>query len=654
MSFVRSVVAVLLCCIMGAPGFAQTPELTGSDHPFLGWLTADYRARPMPRVSFQDSGRIDRIMRAGIIYLSLRDAIALALENNLDIEYARFNPRLQEANLLRASAGQLLRNVSNNISSGQQSAGLGVLASTQLGSGGTQVTSAGGQGGVLSGLSVQLAGSAIPNLDPVYFVQGQFVHNTTIETATNITGTNFLVTQYNSAITGVQQGLLTGTTVQLYMVNQLGVTQNSPYNMFSPYNQSSLNLNITQNLLQGFRPSVNNRAIRVAKDQLRIGDLTFKNQVMATVANVVGLYWDLVADDDSLKVKQQTLALETKLYQDNKRKAELGAIAPFDVIQSEAEMKSAQQDVTTQQMQVLQQETILKAVLTRSGLDRPDIVTARIVPTDHFEVPAQEPVQPVQDLITQAMASRPDVQQSAIGLEDSRITTKGVRDALLPQLQAFVNLSNSGLAGQINAIPVPVQLPNGETQLVARTPADVNPFFLGGYGSVLNQLFSRNFPNYSVGISLNIPIRNRAARADLITDQLNYRQQQIQDKQLRNGIRQNVINAAVAVTQAHSAYDTSVEARKLQEQTSAGTRRKYDLGTATILDVVLTQRDTTTRELAEVQARNAYAHARVNLESALGTVLQDYNVDIDQAKTGMVGREPDLIPAVPPGTVPKR
>ena len=300
---------------------------------------------------------------------------------------------------------------------------------------------------MLSGLNVQLAGSAIPNLDPAFFINGQFVHNTSIQTATNITGTNFLVTQYKSSNAGIQQGFLTGTSLQIGMGNQFGVSQNSPFNMFSPYNQSSLSLSIQQNLLQGFRPSVNNRAIRVAKNQRHISDLTFKNQVMATVANIVTLYWDLVSDIEALKVKQQTLELDTKLYHDNKRRADLGAIAPIDIVQAEAEMKSAQQDVTNAETQVLQQETILKAVLTRSGLDRLEVASAHIVPTDHFDIPAQEAVQPIQDLIAEAMKNRPDVEQSSMGLEDARITTLGVKDAMLPQLTAFATTSNSGLAG---------------------------------------------------------------------------------------------------------------------------------------------------------------------------------------------------------------
>jgi outer membrane protein len=241
------------------------------------------------------------------------------------------------------------------------------------------------------------------------------------------------------------------------------------------------------------------------------------------------------------------------------------------------------------------------------------------------------------------MANRPDVEQSQIGLENSRITTLGVKDAMLPTLTAFASTSNSGLAGQVNTVALPA---TGTSQF---TSAGVNNYFLGGYGTVLGQIFGRNFPNYSAGISLNVTLRNRSTQADYITDQLNYRQQQIQDRQLHNNIKQNVINARTSLAQARSAWETAVEARNLQEQVLQGSRRKYELGTATILDVIIAQRDTTTRELSEVDARSQYIHARTNLENVLGTVLKDYDVSIDEAKTGVVARPPDMIPAVPPG-----
>ena len=646
MSTFRRVLAIFLCLVIAAPIFAQTPEIKGSSNTGTwSWLTHNYRPRQVPQISFEDSPRIERLMRAGSIYLSLRDAIALALENNLDIEVARLSPKLQDANVMRASAGALLRNVNTSISQGPSSASLGALAgANSLGS--TNAGGSGSTGGVLSGLNVQLAGSAIPNLDPTFFLNSQFNHQTQPLTNSFTTGTNFLVTSFKQANFGIQQGFLTGTNISVGMGNTLGYKQNAPSSDFNPVTQGSLSLSVTQNLLNGFGMAVNNRAIRIAKNQRHISDLTFKQQVMATVNSVVNLYWDLVSFNDSLKVKQQTLELNTKLYEDNKRRAELGALAEIDTVQAEAEMKSSQRDVTTSETQVLQQEMILKSVLTRSGMNNPAVVSARIVPTDHFDVPATDAILPTQDMVAEAFQKRPEIEQSQVGLEDARISMLGTKNNLLPSLSVFANLSNSGLAGQVNQVPVPITVGGQVVGFRTRTTSDVNPFFLGGYGSFLTQIFDRKFPNYSAGFQLNVPIRNRANQADLITYELNYRQQQIQDKQLQNNIKLNVINAQTALRQARAAYDTSVQARKLQEQTLNGERRKYELGTSSILNVVIVQRDTTTRELAEVEAKTQYIKARTAVDQVLGRTLDVYNIDIEEARQGVVKREPDIIPAI--------
>jgi outer membrane protein TolC len=358
-----------------------------------------------------------------------------------------------------------------------------------------------------------------------------------------------------------------------------------------------------------------------------------------------------------LKVKQRTLELNTQLYNDNKRRAELGALAEIDIIQAEAEMKTSQQDVVTEETQVLQQEAIVKSALTRSGFSNPAVVGARIVPTDHFNVPSQDAIQPTQDLVSEAFQKRPEIEQSQVGLEDARINMLGTKNNLLPSLSVFANLSNNGLAGSVNNLPLQTTVvctprvngwpANGVNVVtVVRNSTNVNGFFLGGYGTFLSQLFNRNFPNYSAGFQLNVPIRNRANQADLITDELNYRQSQIQDKQLQNNIKLNVINAQTALTQARAAYETAVQARKLQEQVLSGERRKYELGTSTILNVVIVQRDTTAREIAEVDARSQYIKSRTALDNVLGRTLEVQNVDIGEAQRGIVTREPDLIPAI--------
>jgi outer membrane protein len=310
-------------------------------------------------------------------------------------------------------------------------------------------------------------------------------------------------------------------------------------------------------------------------------------------------------------------------------------------------MKAAEQDVIAQQSQVEQQEMILKNYLTRNGLDNPLVAAARIVPTDHIEVPAQEPVMPVQDMEAEALLNRPEVEQNGITLENARLDLKGVKNNLLPTLSATASFSNAGQGGSISTIPQPFVNANGGVSYRQLTPADVNQFLIGGYGTVMSQIFSRNFPNYSVGFQLTVPLRNRANQADLITNELSYRQAQIQDKELRNNIRLNVLNAVTALRNARAAWETSVVARKLYDETTTGARRKYELGTATILDVVIAQRDDTARQLAEQDALNQYQRARTNLDQTLGRTLDDYNVNLDEAKHGVVSREPDLIPPAP-------
>jgi outer membrane protein TolC len=642
---VQPIVALLVCALVALPGFGQTESFAKDpSRGALAGATRPFRARTVGVVSFADSPRIDKLMRAGSIYLSLRDAIALALENNLDIESVRYTPKLEESNLLRASAGQLLRNFSTTITQAPSSASLSVLAgNSQVNSVGTTSASGSSNSGVLSGVSVTLAGSTIPNTDPYAYVAGGAYHATSIETSTAYTGTNFLVQQYKNLVYGVQQGFWTGTTVSLGLSSTLGASQNSPLAQYNPIDTAVASLTITQNLLNGFGLAVNKRAFHEAQNNLRVGDLAFKTQVITTVAGVANLYWDLVTYNDELKVSQQTLQLDTQLYEDNKKRAELGAIAPIDIIQAEADMKAAQQDVVQRESQVLQQEMTLKNYITRGGMDAPAIAVARIIPTDHIDVPAQEKVIPWQDLVAEAIAHRPEIEQNQIALENLRLELLGTRNALLPTLSVSATLANSGQAGSMNSNGV-VATGNGYRPL---TQADLNPFLIGGYGTALSQVFDRNFPNYNISFSLTMPLRNRSAQADHITAELNYRQSEIQDHQLHSSIKLAVMNNWTALRNARAAYETSVVARKLQDETLAGTRRKYELGTSTILDVVIAQRDDTTRRLSEADALSQLQHARTNMDAALGRILDVYDVSLDEAVKGQVGREPDLTVVTP-------
>jgi outer membrane protein len=634
-------ITVFFCILV--VGAAQTPEIKtyGGTGRFSGFLKR-YLPSYQPQTDFSNSGRIESLMRAGNIYLSLADAIALALENNLDIEIHRYDRRQAETDQLRASAGALLRFQSNSIRAGFSSASSGVLGGA-LGTIGGGGGGGGSQSGILSGFTIQAAGSNIPNLEPLAFVSYGSTHQTRPLTSSFTTGTNYLVSAARTLDYGIQKSFLTGTQVSFDWVQQR-LFQNAPLNDFNPSLSGSLQLSIRQPLLQGFGYATNKRAITIAKNNLTVADLNFREQVMATVKNVVDLYWDLVTFNENLKSKEKALEIAQRLYEDNKKRMAAGAIAPIDIVQAEAGMQTAQLDLRGAKTQVLQQEMILKSTMTRTGVDSMTIIDAHIIPTDHIDLPGVEQIQPIQDMVAEALESRPELQESKINLENSRINMKGVKNAMLPGLDVFVDLQNNGLAGQVNALPVPSGFP-------ARP--GVNPYFLGGYGNIYGQVFNRNFPNYSVGFNFNVPLRNSAVRADMIKNELDYRQAQIQEKQQENTIRLNVVNARIALEQAREAYDTAVKARRLQEQNFAGEQRKYQLGTSTFLNVALVQRDVVTAQSNEINALNQYIRARTNMDLVLGRILEANHVDLQEAYTGQVKRPPTPLPVLdaPPAGV---
>jgi outer membrane protein TolC len=596
------------------------------------WLTGNYRPTEVPPVDISNSGRLDSLLRAGNLYLSLQDAIALALENNLDIEVQRYAPQIAEAGIMRARAGGFARGVSTTVQGGPPSAtgSAGSAAQTGISSTAAQVSAA--TSSAVGSTVVTQTGSAIPNLDPTLIGSARWGHLTTPQTSAFVTGTNALITRQDTNSLSVQKSFLTGTTATLGLSNQ-SLSSNNRSADFNPATSATLGFTITQRLLQGFGIAVNSRQIQIAKNNREISDLTFKNQVITTVSAVINLYWDLVSFNDDVKARKQALAQAEKLYNDNRAQVEIGTLAPIEIVRAEAEVAARQQDLTITQTQVLQQETILKNVLSRNGLASLAVADAHIIPTDRIRIPDTEPILPVQDLIARALASRPELAQGRIQVANAQINLKGSRSALLPTLDAVVTLNNNALAGQVSALPV----------VPGRTRTN-NPFFIGGYTSVLTQLFSRNFPDYSAGFNLNVPLRNRAAQADMINDQLTVRQGQLQLQRAENQVRVDVRNALIGLQQARARYQAAMKARVLQEQTLDAEEKKLALGASTIYNVILAQRDLATAQSLEVAAMNNYGKARVELDRATGQTLDNNSISMREAFEGVVARPPNPVP----------
>jgi outer membrane protein len=615
-----------------SPG-VETRGPLGTDHThWYSTVTQPYQPRVVPPVSVSNSSRIDALLRAGNLYLSLPDAIALALENNLDVEIERYEFSLAAADLLRAQSGASIQGIPTGVLPGiPTGAGIGLLGSSSTGIASTGDVSA------LWAMSPSLS------YDPIVTSNLNFGHTTAPQSNTVTSGTSALVTTNKTANFGVSQSFLTGGTVTL-AYNNITQEQNSFRSTVNPFTNSSLDLSVVQPLLQGFGFAQNNRTIRIAKNNIRAADYVFRQQLINSVANVVQLYWTLVAANSTVNVNQQAVAVAQKLYDDNKKQVDIGTLAPIEVVRAEAQLATAQQALVAAQSAVLQLEAVLKSALSRNGLTSPAILQAHVIPTDPIRIPQTEAIQPVQDLVSSALDNRPDVAQSRIQLDNAGIILSGTRNALLPTLSATGDFRSNALVGAQNSVLGP---PSTTTGLI-QTPPIADPFFVGGYGTVLAQLFGRNFPTYSIGLNLTIPLRNRAAQANLATASLNLRQNQLFLQRQINQIRVDVQNAITAVNQARAQYEAAVKGRVLQEQTLDADQKKLALGATTVYQVIQDQRDLTTAAAAEVTAQATYAGARVQLDVATGSTLANNNVEFSEAKSGLVSKAPSALPAVAP------
>lgn len=630
MKTTRQLLALLCVALSLAPLSAFSQSYSYMQNKDRNWLIRNYVASHPAPVNLTNSPRLESLLRAGNLYLSLQDAIAISLENNLDIELQRYGPQQAEANLLRTQAGGLLRGVSTSVQQGPATAVNQATGGIGGGAGGGQGGAAGGDLGTTAGGTViTQTGANIINLDPVISLSYQAGHQTSPQSNTIGTGgITGLTTDRRLASVNVQQGFLTGTTVSLGYF-QLNAESNSRGQSLNPFNQGNLSLQITQRVLQGFGIAVNSRNIRIASNNRKIADLTFKQQVIASVANIIGLYWDLVSVNADYAVKKQSVDLARKLFEDNQKQVEIGTLAPIEVIRAEAELARTEQDLTVSETQLLQQETIIKNVLSRNGITAENVKTARIVPTDSIRIPTSLQNLNLDELYEQAVSYRPEIEQTRINLQNTRIGIAGNKSQLLPSLDVSANFQNNGLAGSLSQIVAPnIPLPDS--------------YFVGGRGTVLAQLFRRNFPDYSIGFQLNVPLRNRAARADMIIEEISLRQQEIREQQQLNNLKVSVQNAITAVRQAEASVRSAQKARELQEQTLDAEQKKFALGATTIFFVIQSQRDLAQARSAEVAALGTYAKAKNNLDQVIGRTLEANDISVDEAKAGQVARESQI------------
>lgn len=658
-------IAVVLCIFEIAPLGAQAPPGgTASSPPPIapagadrsprviwnsGFLRGEYMPGSVSQPDFRDTPRITELIHAGQLYLSLQDAIALALENNLDLELNRYALRMGATDTYRAQGGGTLRGVPFSVS--ETPAGIGGPSGAPL------LTNAATNSTPQSIVSVSVtdtqliaeqqdnlgvtgtfpfaSGPNIPLFDPVLSGTLQGERSNTPEATTLDSGTTDLTSNSFTGNLAYNQGFSTGTQISAGYQN-FYADQNYSNNLFRPYTLSGLGITVTQPLLRGFGSELNRRFIHIAKNDEKISDYVFQQQAIVTVSGLIRLYDDLVSMNADLRVKQETLAAAQRLLEDNKNKVDQGTLAPIEATRAEAQVATAQQDLINSEGYVRQQELILKTVLSRNWGDDPLVHDARIIPTDGLTLDPL-PVQPPAELAAQALANRPDFLAAKMQLTNAEINLKGTKNELLPEIDLTGSYLAGGLAGGYNAT----------------APVGTNfPGVGGDYGTVLGQIFKGTYPTYSVGINLTLPVRNRIAQSDVARDQLQVRQTQVRLKQLENQIRAEVEDALIAVQRTRAAYEAAAETTKLQQQSLDIEQEKFDVGLSTTFLVIQYQSFLAQARSTEVAALDAYAKAKVQLERTIGSTLTAHDVSIDEAYRGVVQRvsTPNLN-ATPPAPV---
>jgi outer membrane protein len=635
---------LIIGCLAATGGLAQTPEITIQTPPpprVVGPVIRPFHVerRVVSPAKLTNTPRLESLIRAGNLYLSVQDVIALTLENNVDIAIQRYGPYLAREVLRRAQGGGFLRDIGQPVSPGPTSVS---LEGVNVNSVGLPESGAGvGSGG---GIVIQL-GTPPPNLDPVLFAYANFQHSTTPLSNIFLDLIPFLENDSRTVQVGYSQSFLTGTSAQL-TYGTYRSSLNSPANYINPYTSGYLDLYVTQNLLQGFSRSVNDRNIRVAKNNMKVTDLQLKLQVITTASAVLNLYWDLVSFNDDLRIKQEALTTAQNLYDGNKRQVELGTLPAIEATRAAAEVSATKENLLIAQTNVAQQETVLKNALSRNSIVSQTLDEVHILPLDHITVPEKEDLKPTAELVGLALTQRPEIARTKINIESSIINMGGTRNALLPQLQAFFELANNGLSGQPNLVGVGVPADQNTVAMRGTPP----PILVGGYGNMLGQIFGRDFPNYSAGFSLNISFRNRAAQADYVTDQLSLRQSQLQFQKAVGQVRVDVKNAVIGLQQARARYETAVATRSLAQQTLEAEQNRFRFGESTIATVVQAQRDLAADQSAEVQSMANYTHAKVAFDEAVGQTLDVNGISMDEAASGRVARES----AIPPSATEPR
>lgn len=578
-----------------------------------------YRPSYVPPVDLTNSPRLQNLVRDAKLYVSLQDAIALAIENNLDLASFRYNLPTALTDLARTKAGGFANGVNTSVTSP-----VGASAVSVSGGVSSSGAAAAGAGGLVQ--STLGEGTTVNPFDPVFTVKGYVDHTKSQELNTVLVGIPLLENNTIAYTTQFTEYFPTGTGIQ-WTLNGLRQTSNSPLNIVDPQIQLFWQGLVTQPLLQGFGFGTNERWIRIARKNLQITDLAFKAQVITTVSGVEDIYWDLVNAYEDEQIKEETLGFANQTLTNDQSQLELKAIPAMQVMTDQAAVATAEGNLTVSRANLRAAELNLKNALTKA--DDPAIDEMPVIPLDKIGPSDPNATKSIDDLIAEAEKNRPDVAGDQIGMQIQKDNLKAVNNLLLPQLNAYGLFSGTGLGGPLN--------PNCDQN---EGPGYCSTALPTGTGGVLKDAFNYSAPEYQVGFTLNITVRNRIQKADQFRAQLAFRQSQIAYEQQKKSIRFDVRNAQFALEQARAGVDAAQKAKDLAQRTFDITKQEQQLGAKSSLDTLNAENALALTESALDAAQTTYEKAKVNIDRATGETLDLTGVSIDDAKTGVVTRQP--------------
>jgi outer membrane protein len=613
---------------------------------FLGVPFKMYTPTSIGKASFQNSVRLTDLVKDGKIYLSLSDALALALENNFDIAIARYDLDIADTDLLRTRTGLAPLGAPSGLITGTLG-GSPTILSTGGGPGGTTVGSGGaGSGSAGLVLTTQGTGPIPESLEPSVTGAIQFDRAHTPSTSFFAGGTSS-TNNYNFAF---NQGFVTGTQLQFAFINTYASTSNG-VTLYSPQLSSNFKATVTQHLLQGAGIWVNKRYIYQARNNRRITDASFRQQILYTVNQVESIYWGLVQAYEDVQAKQRALAQSTKLASDDRKQLEIGTVAPLQVVQDDSNVNTDKQALIAAQSSLNYQQQIIKQAVARN-LNDAALSIAPVIPTDRVtmeEIPEEK--QPVEELVQEAFQQRPELEEAVLALRNDEITLKGARKALQPTFDVYGYMVGQGIAGSINknldcTFYLPGPCPTSNASLASGNP---NYIYVPptGYGTALNGAFNNSAPDKGVGFSLSIPLGNKYAQSVQARSLMEYRQAELRLEQLYTQIRMQVVNAQSALLNDRALVQAAIAARDYNKQNVEAEYTKLRYGSSTTANVMLQERGLATAEDNLIAAHAAYAKDRASLYQMLATTLQHYGINLNEAASGNVKAAP-IIPGVAP------